>query len=205
MNLRILLLSLAVLGLLGACARAPVRPTPVADAARSEAAQAAREAALAPLRSWRFTGRIAVATEGRGGGSGRIEWIQDGDDFDVRLAAPVTRQGWRLHQAQGRVRLEGLEGGVREGTDAEALLLEATGWRLPVADMAAWVRGVRGSGSPATVEADTQGRPIRIGQSGWQVDYPAWDAATPALPLRVHATQGEAKVRLAIETWSAVP
>jgi outer membrane lipoprotein LolB len=204
MSLRHLLLAFAAIGLLGACARAPVRPTPVADAARSEAAQAAREAALASLRSWRFTGRIAVSTEGRGG-SGRIEWAQDGDDFDVRLSAPVTRQSWRLHQAQGRVRLEGLEGGVREGTDAEALLLEATGWRLPVADMAAWVRGVRGAGSPATVESDTQGRPILIGQSGWQVDYPAWDAAVPALPLRVHATQGEAKVRLAIEAWSPVP
>jgi outer membrane lipoprotein LolB len=176
----------------------------VADAARSEAAQAAREAALAPQRAWRFTGRIAVSTDGRGG-SGRIEWVQDGDDFDVRLSAPVTRQGWRLQRAQGRVRLEGLEGGVREGTDAEALLLEATGWRLPVADMAAWVRGVRGTGSPATVEADTEGRPIRIGQSGWGIEYPAWDAAAPPLPTRVNATQGEAKVRLAIETWSAGP
>ena len=204
MKLRFLLLTLAATGLLGACARAPVRPTPVGDAARSEAAQAAREAALASARSWQFTGRIAVSTEGRGG-SGRIEWSQDGDDFDVRLSAPVTRQSWRLHQAQGKVRLEGLEGGVREGTDAEALLLEATGWRLPVADMAAWVRGVRGAGSPATVEADTQGRPIRLLQSGWQVDYPAWDAATPPLPVRVHATQGDAKVRLAIEAWSAGP
>jgi outer membrane lipoprotein LolB len=204
MKLRFLLLSFAAFGLLGGCARAPVRPTPVADAARSEAAQAAREAALAPLRAWQFTGRIAVSTDGRGG-SGRIEWVQDGDDFDVRLSAPVTRQSWRLHQAQGRVRLEGLEGGVREGADAEALLLEATGWRLPVADMAAWVRGVRGTGSPATVESDTLGRPLRIAQTGWQVEYPAWDAATPPLPTRVHATQGAAKVRLAIETWSAVP
>jgi outer membrane lipoprotein LolB len=204
MNLRGLLLAFAAIGMLGACARAPVRSTPVADMARSEAAQAAREAALAAQRSWRFSGRIAVSTEGRGG-SGRIEWAQDGEDFDVRLSAPVTRQSWRLYQAQGRVRLEGLEGGVREGTDAEALLLEATGWRLPVADMAAWVRGVRGAGSPATVESDTQGRPILIGQSGWQVEYPAWDAATPALPMRVNATQGEAKVRLAIEAWSGVP
>lgn len=204
MTLRALLLALAAIGLLGACARAPVRPTPVVDAVRSEAAQAAREAELASQRSWRFVGRIAVSTDGRGG-SGRIEWAQDGDDFDVRLSAPVTRQGWRLHRAQGRVRLEGLEGGVREGTDAEALLLEATGWRLPVADMAAWVRGVRGEGSPATVDSDTQGRPIRIGQSGWQVDYPAWNEDAPALPTRVQAARGEAKVRLAIETWSVVP
>jgi outer membrane lipoprotein LolB len=116
-----------------------------------------------------------------------------------------ARQGWRLHRAGGVVRLEGLEDGPREGTDAEALLFDATGWRLPVTDMVAWVRGARGAGSPATVESDAAGLPRRIGQSGWQVDYPAWTGDVPPLPTRVNATQGEARVRLAIESWSVVP
>ena len=127
MKLYAIVLSLALAGLLGGCAQAPVRPA-VVDAARSEQAQAAREQALSTRTAWGFVGRLAVSTDGRGG-SGRIEWTQDGDDFDVRLLAPVTRQGWRLHRAGGVVRLEGLEGGPREGTDAEALLFEATGWR----------------------------------------------------------------------------
>jgi outer membrane lipoprotein LolB len=193
---------LAAVGLLGGCAQAPVRPEPAVDAAASEAAQAARESALATQRRWGFVGRIAVSTEGRGG-SGRIEWTQDGEDFDVRLSAPVTRQSWRLRRTQGVARLEGLEGGVREGADAEGLLYEATGWRLPVADMAAWVRGARGASSPATVESDANGLPRRIRQDGWQVDYPAWTTDAPPLPARVDATQGAARVRLAIESWSA--
>ena len=203
MSLRAVGLALVLAGVLGGCAQAPVRPA-VVDAARSEQAQAARERALASRRAWSFTGRLAVSTGGRGG-SGRIEWTQDGDDFDVRLLAPVTRQGWRLHRVGGIARLEGLEGGPREGADAEALLFEATGWRLPVADMAAWVRGARGTGSPASVESDAAGLPRTIGQSGWQVDYPAWNADELPLPTRVHATQGDARVRLAIESWSAVP
>jgi outer membrane lipoprotein LolB len=203
MNRRAMLSSMMVAGLLGGCAQAPVRPV-VVDAQRSEAAQAARERALAAQPTWHFVGRLAVSTDGRGG-SGRVEWTQVGDDFDVRLSAPVTRQGWRLHRAGGVVRLEGLDGGPREGTDAQALLLEATGWRLPVADMVAWVRGARGTGTPATVESDTQGRPIRIVQSGWQVEYPAWTADAPPLPTRVSASQGDGRVRLAIESWSAAP
>ena len=203
MNWRAMLWMVAVVGLAGGCAQAPVRPV-VVDAQRSEAAQAARERELAARPSWHFVGRLAVSTDGRGG-SGRVEWTQDGDDFDVRLSAPVTRQGWRLHRAAGVVRLEGLEGGPREGTDAEALLLEATGWRLPVADMVAWVRGARGAGSPATVESDDQGRPTRIVQSGWQVEYPAWTTDAPPLPTRVSAAQGDGRVRLAIESWSATP
>jgi outer membrane lipoprotein LolB len=204
MTLRATTIFLVAIGLLGGCAQAPVRPQPVVDAAASEAAQVARESALAAQPRWGFVGRLAVSTDGRGG-SGRIEWKQDGDDFDVRLSAPVTRQGWRLVRTQGVVRLEGLEGGTREGSDAEALLYEATGWRLPVAAMAAWVRGARGAGSPATVESDAQGLPRRIGQSGWQVEYPAWTADSPPLPTRVDATQGQARVRLAIESWSAAP
>jgi outer membrane lipoprotein LolB len=185
-----------VLVLLGACAPAPVR----APAAGAEAAQAARELAFAGRRTWAFTGRVAVAN-GDDGGSGRIDWRQDGDDFDIRLTAPITGQGWRLHREHGLVILDGLAGGPRQGNDAEALLLEATGWRLPVAAMSAWVRGLRGPGT-AELAGDPRGLPATLLQAGWQVEYRAWTDTQPPLPLKLHATQGRATVRLAIDAWS---
>jgi outer membrane lipoprotein LolB len=167
----------------------------------AEAAQAARELDLAGQRRWSFTGRVAVAN-GDNGGSGRIEWTQDGDDFDIRLSAPVTRQGWRLVRADGRVRLEGLEGGPREGFDAEALLLDATGWRLPVASMSSWVRGLRGPGE-AAIAGDPAGLPATLVQGGWRVEYKEWDTGAPPMPRKIHASQGQASVRLAIEQWTS--
>jgi outer membrane lipoprotein LolB len=195
-RLRACLLVLS-LTLLSACAGTGVRPS----AAAAEASQAARELALAGRQQWAFTGRVALAN-GDNGGSGRIEWTQDGDDFDIRLSAPITRQSWRVVREHGLVRLEGLEGGTREGEDAEALLLEATGWRLPVAAMAAWVRGLRGPGQ-ATVTGDPLGLPASLAQAGWQVEYREWDAATPPLPRRIYATKGQASVRLVVEQWTA--
>ena len=195
-----LVLLLGSLVLLPACAPTSVRPTPV-DGVSAEAAQAARELAFAGRRQWAFTGRVAVAN-GDDGGSGRIEWTQDGDDVDIRLSAPITGQSWRLVRAQGIVRLDGLAGGPREGFDAEQLLLEATGWRLPVAAMSSWVRGLRGPGQ-AIVTPGSAGLPEAFAQSGWRVEYRDWDAATPPLPRRVYASQGRASVRLVVEQWTA--
>lgn len=180
-----------------ACAPVATRAPAVADTD----AQAARELALAATTRWSFSGKVAVSQSGDGG-SARIDWTQAGPDFDIRLAAPVTRQSWRLSRHGGVARLDGLAGGPRQGPDAEALLLEATGWQLPVDTLAAWVRGTR-AGAGAALESDPQGRPSLIHEQGWTVEYRAWDAGSPALPLRVFARKDAASVRLVIERWSA--
>jgi outer membrane lipoprotein LolB len=163
------------------------------------AAQSAREAALADDGDWTLAGRLSVSAEGEGG-NGRIEWRQRGDDFEISLSAPVTRKSWRLLRRDGQATLEGLEGGTRAGTDAEALLLEATGWRIPIDALGAWARGSRARG-PATVEFTPAGLPALIVQQGWQVEYREWDDADPARPRRVFARQGGATVRLVVEAW----
>ena len=121
--LRRCMLLLIVLAL-AACVPPPVRRAP--DVALLQA-QAAREAALAAHPDWSLSGRIAISNS-KDGGSGRIDWKQHGSDFDIRLSAPVTRQSWRLVREGTSVRLEGLEGGTLEGTDAQALLYQALGF-----------------------------------------------------------------------------
>lgn len=191
---------LIVAGMLALLATACATKAPrQASDATLLAAQSAREAALAEQPDWTMAGRLSVSADGEGG-NGRIEWQQRGDDFEIRLAAPVTRKSWRLLSQGGQAALEGLEGGTRTGTDAEALLLEATGWRIPIGALAAWARGARARG-PATVEFMPSGLPALISQQGWQVEYREWDMAEPARPRRVFARQGEATVRLVVESW----
>ncbi|WP_082611387.1 lipoprotein insertase outer membrane protein LolB [Lysobacter sp. Root916] len=193
----------ALAAVLSACAGQAVRgpaPPPLAPAA-AEAAQAARESELRAQTGWSLSGRIALSN-GRNGGSGRIEWRQDGDRYEVALSAPVTRQSWRLSGDIAGARLEGLEGGTRSGPDAAALLREATGWEIPVAALSDWVRGLRATGQgPASVRYGADGRPARIEQGGWSIDYrwPSTDA--PALPSRVDAIRGQAKVKLIVDEW----
>lgn len=192
---RTLLLSLILV--LSACVPPPVRRAP--DAALLQA-QTARETALAARPDWSLSGRIAIS-DGKEGGSGRIDWKQHGSDFDIRLSAPVTRQSWRLVRDGGRVRLEGLRGGTIEGPDAEALLYQALGWLVPVDALAAWARGARAS-AEARLEFGADNLPSLLTEDGWAVEYRAWDAAVdPPRPKKLFAAQGDSKVRLSVDRW----
>ena len=190
--------------LLGACAgRAPreaLPPLAVAPATH----QAQREAALAMRPHWSLQGRVALSN-GRDGGSGRIDWQQQGDHYSVALSAPITRQSWRLSGNAGGARLEGLDGGPREGADPARLLREATRWEIPVTALADWVRGLRASADhgPARLVFGADGRLARIEQDGWTIDYTAWQApgGGAELPVRLNARRGDASVRLVIDRW----
>lgn len=186
------------LALLWLAACAAPQPRRDADAA-ALVQQAQREATLARSSSWSLHGRVAVS-DGKDGGSGRIDWRQDGDAFVIEIRAPVSRQTWRLSGRPGRAQLDGLDGGPRVDVDAQALLQREVGWQLPVTDLVAWARGARGNGA-ARIEFDPQGRPAQIEQHGWIVEYRAWGGGEPALPKKVFAANGDRRVRLIVERW----
>ena len=186
------LAALALAALLAGCVPAPVRGP---DAALL-ATQAAHEAALAAEPSWRLEGRLAVRA-GSEGGSGRLEWQQQAGEFRIRLSAPVTGKGWELAGGADGARLDGLDGGPLAGDDPERLLAAATGWEIPLADLAWWVRGGRAPG-PAELEFGPDGRLARLQQQGWTVEYREWNGDRPR---RVFARRGEASVRLVVDAW----
>lgn len=206
-----------VLGLLAGCATIRPGPAPAPAALSGAALQAAtaalerREAALRAQPALAFSGRVALS-KGREGGSGRLEWHQRGDAYRVVLSAPVTRQSWSLTGGPAGARIDGLDGGPREGADAGLLLWEATGFEIPVMALAAWAAGTRADPArfgEASVAFDAAGRLVRLRQDGWTIDYVAWqpedpDAAAdaPALPLRIEARRDDARVRLIVDAWT---
>lgn len=189
--------------LLAACAGQGVRPvTPAQAVAPPEAA-----AWFTAHPDWSFAGRVAVSQAGKGG-SGQIDWQQHGRQYMVTLSAPITRQSWRLsgdtHYEAGT--LEGMEGGSRHGEDAEALLQEATGWAIPVNSLPDWVRGqpVWDTPVPAQVSRASDGRLQSLQQLGWTIEYRDWHPASegrPALPRRIEARNGDARVKLLLDHW----
>ena len=195
--------------LLTSCATQSARPVPPADAGSIDSArqmQLERERILRGQTDWSLAGRVAISN-GRKGGSGRIDWQQQGDTYTVSLSAPVTRQSWRLSGGSRGARLDGIEGGPREGADAARLLRDATGWEIPVEALGDWVRGVSAQGLPqATMQFDSQGHLSHMEQGGWAIDYrwPEATSAAPVLPQRVDAVKGEAKVKLIVDEWAPI-
>ncbi len=196
-------IAIAAMLALAGCAVAPMRaPLPPAERAAALEAQAVRETWLAAHPDWRLEGRVALSNGSRGG-SGRLEWRQRDGRYAVELSAPVTRQGWRLSGDADGALLEGLDGGPRSGPDASLLLREATGWEIPVAALAGWVRGARAGDAPAELDFSADGRLLQLRQAGWTLDYAGWQpqASGIELPMRVTATRDAARVRLVVDAW----
>ncbi|GGZ66909.1 outer-membrane lipoprotein LolB [Lysobacter xinjiangensis] len=192
--------ALLAAGLLAGCATARIE-APAVPAAEAEARQLERERTMAADTDWGFEGRVAISNA-RDAGSGRLEWRQSGARFEVSLTAPITRQGWRLSGGPGGATLDGLPGGPREGGDAEALLREATGWEIPVRSLPYWVRGLRTDPRGAVLQFGPGGRPSRLSEGGWTIDY-SWPADAQAeLPSRVEARRDDARVRLVVDRWT---
>ncbi len=208
LTLRPFAVALAGVMLLAGCATtASTRSAPPLSAEAQSEHRRQRAEWLSLYAAWSFTGRAAIS-RGDKGGSGRIEWEQrDRNRYSIALSAPVTRQSWRLigdlHSEAGRI--EGLEGGPRDGEFAEELLLQATGWDVPLQQLGSWVRGALAAEYPVeSVEYDGQGRPSLLRQAGWTVRYTAWRpglAGQPDLPARIEAESGDARVKLQIDDW----
>jgi len=172
--------------------------------AMPQAAINGRVIASGALNAWTMQGRIAVS-DGSDGGSGRLEWRQDGPRFDVQLSAPVTRRSWRLVGDASWVRLEGLDEGAVEGPDATQLLRQSVGWELPVESLVDWMKGVPSRGA-FDGDWDEQGLPRRIVQCDWVIEYRDWfHDLTPPLPRKVFAQSGKHRVRLVVERWDVTP
>lgn len=189
----------AALLALGACAPVAVR-TPGTEA--QLAAQAARELALGADQSWSLTGRFA-ASDGRNGGSGSLEWKQDGAQYRLTLQAPVTGKTVELEGGPDGAVLLGAAHEAVTGRDAGAVLQEEFGWDVPVADLAFWVRGLRAPGQAAVLTFGTAELPATLDQDGWHVEYRDWYAERdPPLPRRVYASRSPFTVRVLIEQWN---
>lgn len=200
-------LAIAMVVLVAGCARERrIIPT----TAGALAVQAEREAALNREPNWQLQGRIAVSTNGDGG-NGHINWTHQASGQVIELSAPVSRQSWRLTSGDGTARIDGLEGGPKQGSDAATLLREATGWTIPFGRIEYWIRGMRAPG-PAKIAFDEADRPALIHQDGWAIEYRDWfeadngaDAPGVALPRKLFAESAEARVRIIVERWHDTP
>ena len=163
-------------------------------------AQDRREALLAPMSEWELVGRLGVS-DGRDSGSGSLTWSQQGETYRFELHAPVTGKTWLLTGDASHAELQGLRETTVKGDDAASLLIRELGWRVPVAELAWWARGMRAPGK-AELSLRPDGLPARIVQAGWQVDFRDYDETQqPPLPRKLFAESGNYKVRLAIQRW----
>jgi len=102
------------------------------------------------------------------------------------------------------VRIQTQDGQNWTAPDADDLLEQSLGVRLPVKKMSYWVRGLPEPGSTPGLQTDAHGRLTRLEQNGWVIVYPTYAPTSQLnldLPERIVARRPDLSVKLVIEQW----
>ena len=193
--MRIALFCLTILLLSTACTTItpPVRQTDVNWLAHQQQ--------VAQLQYWTINGRLAVSN---GSESWNLDvlWQQQGDAYVIKLTGPLGAGQIQLHGDQYGVVLDDGEHRPRYADNADSLLYENTGLKIPVDGMRFWVRGLP---APQMREDSLDllaGRIKQLRQGGWQLQFRRYQQVnTTTLPQKLFMQRGDLEVRLVIDQW----
>ncbi|WP_374276479.1 lipoprotein insertase outer membrane protein LolB [Azonexus sp.] len=186
-----LLSALLAAALLAGCAAVPKLPPE-----RSRLRDFALEA--------RFALRVTPPDRAPRSSGGLLSWEHDGRGDRLLLSSPLGIGLAEIDMAPGLARLRTADGRRIESADPESLTEEVTGQRLPVGRLSDWLLGRTTAGG--TLERDAAGRPARLSEAGWQIDYAYADAAPDAPPSALTLNRaGEIELKLRIESWRELP
>jgi len=145
-----------------------------------------------------LSGRIAVRYRDDAG-SGNIAWRHAARSDEMLLTTPFGQGVARLARAGDEFTLATQDGREFRAADAESLTEQILGFRLPLLGLADWVRG-RAAPLPEPVRkrTDAAGRLAELEQSGWTIEYQAYQGA---LPSRLRLTYPGLELRLAVSEW----
>jgi outer membrane lipoprotein LolB len=152
----------------------------------------------------RFALRVTMPGQATQNAGGRLTWTHQNRSDRILLSSPLGYGLAEIDTTPEISRLRTADGKTRESTDPDALMEDVTGQRLPVSRLPAWLLGR--AGGNAHLETDASGRPTRLFEDGWQIDYSFDDENPTSLPARLTLTRnGEIELRLRIEEWKENP
>lgn len=161
-----------------------------------------RKAWLETLDRWQLTGRVAIKAYDDGW-SANVDWIQRDDHLDVNFSGPLGVGSARVAGTPEMLEVHTTEGEHFVTADPEADLYWHLGWTAPMDRMAYWVLGLPGPGAEPQVEVDGAGRPVRIEQGAWTVDYVDYLQLENgrAMPRRIDMQRKDVRIRLIVSEW----
>ncbi|ROS05777.1 outer membrane lipoprotein LolB [Sinobacterium caligoides] len=164
-----------------------------------------------PLNDWTLRGRLGIRTADNAE-SASLYWRQTGEAYKIKLSGPfgagsIAIDGTPLHV---ELRQHGHE--TLQADNAEQLIYQQTGWRLPVSSMHYWVQGlaspelsVDDSRRHTGTGIDNKGaqQPLAmLRQQDWLIEYQRYSLVGDILlPSKIVITHPELRLTLIINEW----
>lgn len=190
--MRVRSLALSLLLTLAGCATQQAR----------EAAPTAFDLASPQYAHWQIKGRVSLSKD-KQGWHASLDWHEDAGHYRLNLSGPLGQGAVRIEGDSAGVRLQTADGREYVAQDVDTLVQSVTGWRFPVAGIRYWVRGVPVPGKVAMITTDSNGRLVRLVQSGWDITYDRFeDLGGRAWPTRMNMSTKDIRVRLVVDEWT---
>lgn len=205
----LVLLCVAVLSLT-ACTNQPKPTTPGVvvnpKAGGAEATWAERQRSFAQMQQWQLKGRVGLQLREESWSFG-LDWAQRGNSqYEMQINNPLTGGLMaKVLDTGSQVTLKAADGKTYQDTDAERLLARQLKLNLPLKNLQYWARGIPSPTAKVDeVKLDAAGRPTRLQQAGWVIDYPSYEGSgANALPSKIQLEKASdrVKAKLVAKEW----
>jgi len=151
--------------------------------------------------AFELEGRLA-ASDGQRAGNGGLLWTHSPAIDEWTVMSPLGQIVAQLVSTPRGARLLTADGEVQEADDARTMLPRLLGVSAPLDGLAYWVQASLRPGA-RVLSVDAVGRPARVSDEGWIIEYPEYRDASPhAPPRRIDASWGDTRIRLIIDQWT---
>lgn len=155
----------------------------------------------AKVSAWEISGAMA-ARNNKKGWSASLNWIQQGlNNYQIRLYGPlgggtilITKKAGIISYTDGPKKVT--------SKNADALLMQQTGIRLPVNNLYYWVRGLPAPGAVQSSQTDKNHNLVSLNQAGYSIRFSNYTTVNNvSLPGKMQLQGNGATIKLVIKRW----
>lgn len=173
-------------------------PAPTPDQPKLDWVEHVRTLTL--MQEWQIRGKIGVRTADDGG-SAYLDWSQSFDSFYIMLSGPLGQGSTIISGNPYGARLENSDG-TYISDSPEQLVLEHTGWSIPIPQLLYWIKGIPAPHGKSEATHNAYGTLATLKQEEWSLEFDRYGAAMGTLlPQRIKISRDDLKVTLVIKEW----
>ena len=156
------------------------------------------------VSNWEIRGRLGLQTE-KTGGSMDIIWKQAGEDYTIRLIAPLGAGNYMIQGGKDFAEIRFPDGEKQIVDNVDDIFASALEVDLPTSAIKDWVRGLPAGALPVKqIEWNEQGLIKRVKQSGWNVEMTRYSGTKVSMPHSIFVSRennDDLDVRLVLRQW----
>ncbi len=160
---------------------------------------------LKKITAWQVQGAFSMRPKNQKSTIASYSWQQTGaKNFHLKIYSPFLADGLTIIGTAKQVALYQSNKAPLIAKTANQLLLNSTGWNLPIANLYYWIRGIAAPNKKNLRQQkfDRYGHLTTLQQNNWHVVFSAYQTISGIdLPRILTLTQKNLEIKIVIKQW----